>query len=80
MDSTLRARLNPYSNGMLTQNLFVHVTDVKHECLNPYSNGMLTQWKRQKKLQQKCCLNPYSNGMLTQAKTGQQEEEPTDVS
>ena len=58
--------LNPYSNGMLTWFLCLHVERLKHGCLNPYSNGMLTWFTfTTDNGNLSFCLNPYSNGMLT---------------
>ena len=47
-----QARLNPYSNGMLTQ-FIMRVKTGQWISLNPYSNGMLTQkeysWQKEER-------------------------------
>ena len=60
-------RLNPYSNGMLTQENHLNKYIMKTKSLNPYSNGMLTQKRQSFSAQAGVSLNPYSNGMLTQS-------------
>ena len=60
-------RLNPYSNGMLTQDEADPKKFKDIDSLNPYSNGMLTQFIQMMYLVNVIGLNPYSNGMLTQS-------------
>ena len=59
--------LNPYSNGLLSEDIREGWDFATPESLNPYSNGLLSEtqdyWKVLTYLP---CLNPYSNGLLSE--------------
>ena len=58
-------RLNPYSNGILSDLWLSSSSSQNVVSLNPYSNGILSDSYSTSYKNEMGCLNPYSNGILS---------------